>query len=129
MNCHVVFRAIDPHNPVSLSRRVHQKILREKLCFEGLILSDDLAMGALSLPLEERAHKALKAGADVALYCTGNLEDARIVCADLPALDSKSTARWEKAKSLCVTNDEPIDAEKLQGRFDRLMDIAVMLAA
>lgn len=129
MNCHVVFRGIDPHNPVSLSRKAHQEILREKIGFDGLIFSDDLAMGALSLPLEERAYMALEAGADVALYCTGNLENAQIACAGLPALNQKSAERWERAKALCVTKAVTVEAEKLQARFDRLMDIAVTLAA
>lgn len=84
MNCHVVFRALDPSNPVSLSRKVHEEIIRGEIGFKGVIFSDDLAMKALSLPLREVGAKALDAGADVVLYCSGVLEESREVCAKIP---------------------------------------------
>ncbi len=97
MNCHVVFRELDPQNPVSLSRRVHDKILRGKIGFKGLIFSDDLAMKALDLPLAERGKRALEAGADVVLYCPGVLEDSRAFCEPLPDMGGKALRKWAEA--------------------------------
>jgi len=101
MNCHVLFRALDPDYPVSLSRKVHAEILRGKIGFEGLIFSDDLAMKALNLPLRELGVKALAAGADVILYCPGVLADSREVCADLPPMTQAATDRLARARALC----------------------------
>lgn len=100
MNCHVVFRALDAESPVSLSRKVHMEILRGTLGFEGLILTDDLAMKALNLPLQALAVQALSAGADVALYCPGILAHAREVCASLPPLCEATAARLAKARAM-----------------------------
>ncbi len=98
MNCHVVFRSLDSENPVSLSRKVHEEILRGAIGFEGVIFSDDLAMKALNLPLRELGARALGAGADVVLYCPGVLEDSREVCEGLPLMGEASAQRWEKVR-------------------------------
>ena len=100
MNCHVVFRALDPDNPVSMSKKVHDEILRGAFGFEGLIFSDDLAMGALSGSPAERAQKALAAGADIVLYCTGKMPEMRAICADLPPITAAALARWEKTSKM-----------------------------
>lgn len=97
MNAHVVFKALDASAPVSLSPQIHDEILRGSLGFKGMILSDDLAMGALSIPLERRGRAALEAGADIAVYCTGRLEENESFCADLPAMKEETLPRWEKA--------------------------------
>lgn len=129
MNCHVVFRALDRENPVSLSRTVHQKVLRGVIGFEGLIFSDDLAMGAIKIPLEQRAEKALEAGADIVLFCTGNLEDTKQFCEAIPFMDEPTVHRWHHAQAKCAINDDAVDVPLLMARLDRLMDIAVTLAA
>lgn len=98
MNCHVVFRSLDSENPVSLSRKIHEEILRGVIGFEGVIFSDDLAMKALSLPLRELGARALEAGADVVLYCPGVLADSREVCEGLPPMAEASAQRWARAR-------------------------------
>ncbi|MCL2469140.1 MAG: beta-N-acetylhexosaminidase [Alphaproteobacteria bacterium] len=98
MNCHVVFNAIDDAAPVSLSKRAHDEIIRGALGFEGLLFSDDLAMGALKMPIEERGRLALEAGADVVLFCRGVLEESQAFCADLPEISDAASARWERAR-------------------------------
>lgn len=97
MTCHVVFRAIDPDRPVSLSARAHEEIIRGHIGFDGLLMSDDLAMGALSIPVEARARAALAAGSDLALYCSGVLEELQSFCADLPPISPKTLRRWDRA--------------------------------
>lgn len=99
MNAHVVYTALDADNPASLSKKIHEEIIRGKIGFNGLVFSDDLAMKALSLPLAESGVKALTAGADIVLYCPGILRDSQEVCAALPAMSDKALARWEKAKA------------------------------
>lgn len=72
MTAHIVFPAIDPNRPASLSP-LCMDWLRRETGYEGLILSDDLAMGALPATPEANARAALEAGADCVLYCPGDM--------------------------------------------------------
>ena len=70
MTAHIVYKALDPHLPATLSKTVINDWIRGWIGFEGLLLSDCLHMDALSGPLSKRAEQSLEAGCDVALYCT-----------------------------------------------------------
>jgi beta-N-acetylhexosaminidase len=72
MTAHIVYEAIDPDHPATLSKIVIRDVIRGKIGFLGTLLSDDLAMGALSGTPAERALAALAAGCDIALYCPGD---------------------------------------------------------
>jgi len=84
MTAHVVYDAFDPDLPATLSAKVIREVIRGRLQFEGVLLSDDLAMAALAGPPAGRALAALAAGCDIALYCAGVLEETAAV---LEALD------------------------------------------
>lgn len=90
MTAHVVYEAWDPERPATLSRRVITDVIRGMIGFRGILVTDDLAMGALSGPPGERAAASLDAGCDIALYCPGDpggnrdvLAASRVVSADL----------------------------------------------
>jgi len=72
MTAHVVYSALDPDQPATLSRSIVQGLLRQELRYEGVIVSDDLEMRAVSarLPVPEAAVAALRAGVDWLLVCT-----------------------------------------------------------
>ena len=71
MTAHVVYPALDPDRPASLSPIIMHDLLRQRLGFHGVIVSDDLEMGAIArtLPLEDACVRALAAGADMLLIC------------------------------------------------------------
>ena len=70
MTAHVCFPAWDERRPASLSRRITTHVLRQQLHYEGVIVTDDLGMKALNRwSMEERAHHAVTAGADLLLLC------------------------------------------------------------
>jgi beta-N-acetylhexosaminidase len=71
MTAHIVYEQWDAERPATISPIVIQKIIREMIGFKGQLMSDDLAMHALSGTPKERALAALAAGCDVALYCPG----------------------------------------------------------
>lgn len=73
MTAHIVYSAIDPHHPATQSSIVIQKVIREEIGFEGFLISDDLAMKALTGSFTERAQKSLRAGCDAVLHCSGNM--------------------------------------------------------
>lgn len=94
---HVIYTAMDPAYPASLSRRVISDIVRDRMGFEGFLLSDDISMGALSMygDLPERAKLTLEAGVDCALYCHGSLNEMKALAQDVPQLSAASLKRME----------------------------------
>jgi len=117
MNCHVVFKALDPDNPVSLSRKIHKEVIRGYIGFEGLVFSDDLAMKALSGPLPQLAARALEAGADVVLHCTGILPEMQAIAESLPEISEIGAKRAQKALERCkneqISTSEIADSRRL----------------
>jgi beta-N-acetylhexosaminidase len=99
MTAHVVFSAIDAGAPASVSRVVTQTIIREAIGFDGLLMSDDLSMKALSGSLRSRAEAVIRAGSDLALHCNGNLDEMREVVEGVPALEGKALVRLERART------------------------------
>ncbi len=78
---HLLFRALDPDRPAGFSEAVVREILREEIGFQGLLMSDDLSMGALSGfgTIAARVSAALAAGLDIALYCAGDMNEMSMI--------------------------------------------------
>src|SRR5262249_45498387 len=74
MTAHVVFSAIDPLAPATTSGTMVQEVIRGTIGFDGLLMSDDISMNALSGTLAERSRAALGAGCDLVLHCNGTLD-------------------------------------------------------
>jgi beta-N-acetylhexosaminidase len=79
MTCHVVYAAIDPDRPATTSPKVIAEIIRGEIGFDGVLVTDDLSMQALQGDLGDRTRRARAAGCDVALHCTGRLDEMREV--------------------------------------------------
>ena len=120
MTAHVVFDAIDPKRPATTSRKAI-RLMRDRLGFGGLIMTDDLSMKALSGSLTERAAAALKAGCDVVLHCNGDLAEMRQVAEGVGRLKGAAKRRAEAAMARIVLDPEPLDEAMARERFDRLM--------
>jgi beta-N-acetylhexosaminidase len=99
MTAHVVFTAIDPERPATLSPAVVRTI-RERIGFDGALMTDDLSMGALSGSHGERARAALAAGCDLVLHCNGLREEMEGVLVEVPRLAGRSLARVARAEAL-----------------------------
>lgn len=88
MTAHIVYTAWDAENPATQSPFVIREIIRGRIGFDGLLLSDDLDMEALSGSVPERAARAIAAGCDVALNCWAKMDDMigiAKLCPDMPA--------------------------------------------
>src|SRR5947199_268926 len=81
MTAHVVFSAIDPLAPATTSGTMVREVIRGTIGFDGLLMSDDISMKALSGTLAERSRAALAAGCDIVLHCNGKLDEMREVAA------------------------------------------------
>jgi len=97
MTAHVLYTALDPDRPATLSPRVIGEVVRGLIGFDGLLVSDDLSMGALAGPLAERASAAVAAGCDLALHCTGDLAEMAAVAAAVPILSAAGRRRLARA--------------------------------
>ena len=121
MTAHVVYTAIDPDNPSTTSARVISQIIRGEIGFDGLLMSDDVSMNALSGDFGARAQAILAAGCDLVLHCNGVMDEMRAVAQRTPDLQGKGLARAAKALAACPAGDE---AEETMARaeFERFFE-------
>ena len=120
MTAHVVFTAIDPKRPATVSKKA-VRLMRQGLGFGGLILTDDLSMQALSGTLAERATGALKAGCDIALHCNGDLTEMTQIAGVVGALKGQAKRRADAALGRIVREVESLDETAARARFAALL--------
>ena len=97
MTAHVLYPALDPGHPATLSRTIIQEIIRGEIGFAGALLSDDLSMGALAGSLGDRAAAARAAGCDLALHCNGDFAEMIEVLEAAGPLEGAGARRAEAA--------------------------------
>ena len=106
MTAHVVYEAIDAQRPATTSPKVIRDVIRGEIGFDGLLMSDDLSMQALSGSLDHRAKASLFAGCDVVLHCNGNLAEMREIATELKPLEDIHLKRAEAALAHLSTPEE-----------------------
>jgi len=121
LTAHIVYAAWDPTLAATLSPAVVQGIIRRRLGFGGVLVTDDLAMQALSGTPAARATAALAAGCDIALYCAGDLAPTAELLPTVPALTPAAAARLAAARALAAHRRRPLDARALAAEHDRLL--------
>jgi beta-N-acetylhexosaminidase len=124
MTAHVCYTAWDRDHPATLSPFVIGEIIRERIGFSGLLLSDDLDMKALPGSVPERAEKAVAAGCDVALNCWAKLDDMEAIAARLPAMSEETAKRLDRALAGSRQNAASEDQAQLAARRDALLALA-----
>ncbi len=100
MTAHIVYQEIDPDNPATTSARVIGDIIRGEIGFDGLLMSDDVSMKALSGDFSQKARAILAAGCDVVLHCNGVMDEMAAVAAATPALAGRALERARRALDL-----------------------------
>jgi beta-N-acetylhexosaminidase len=123
MSAHVVFKDIDPVHPASTSRTVIQHIIRGEIGFDGLLMSDDLSMQALTGPMRQRAEAVIAAGSDLALHCNGNLTEMRDAAAGSPSLEGRARERFDAAIKITKAT-QPFDSAAAEGQLAKVLAIA-----
>jgi len=98
MTGHVLYRAIDPRRPASTSPTVIEQVIRKQIGFDGLLISDDIGMQALGGGMASRVAAVLVAGCDVALHCSGKLDEMREAVAAAVAMTPAAVKRWLRAR-------------------------------
>ncbi len=123
MTAHVVFEAIDPSAPATTSRKVFRRIIRGELRYDGLVMTDDLSMKALSGDFAERASAAYAAGCDMILHCNGVMDEMARVAEAARLLAGAAGRRAKAALARIAHEPEPLDRGAVAD------DIARILAA
>ncbi len=99
MTAHALFAGLDADKPATLSRTIVQDIIRERIGFGGILVTDDLSMEALEGPLAGRVEAALRAGCDIALHCNGRLDEMRGIAVVAPTLPSHTLGKIAAAEA------------------------------
>ena len=121
MTAHVVYEALDPTRPATLSPEVIGTVIRSRIGFGGVLVSDDLAMGALSGAPGVLAAQAIDAGCDLALHCTGRIEDSRAVLDAVPDCRPATLDRLAAARRLARVSRVPLDRASLDAELPALL--------
>jgi beta-N-acetylhexosaminidase len=120
MTAHVVFTAYDAVAPATTSVTMVGQVIRGSIGFEGLLMSDDLSMGALSGSLAERTRAAIAAGCDIVLHCNGRMEEMLAVAAEAPRLAGPARRRATAALD-ARTKPRAIDLGVARASFAALL--------
>ncbi len=120
MTAHVVFSAIDPVAPATTSVTIVRQVIRGFIGFQGLLMSDDVSMNALSGTIAERSRAALAAGCDVVLHCNGKMDEMAAVAGETPPL-SGDAARRADAALAARTAPEEFDTEAARKIFAQMV--------
>ena len=125
MTAHIRYISSDMENPATLSAAIIGGVIRAPsvrgpdgvlgggIGFDGVLVSDDLAMHALTGPAGERAARAIAAGCDVALHCSGVLEETRDVLDSVPAVSGAAERRLAAARALAASSRRVLDPDAL----------------
>jgi len=121
MTGHLVYQAIDPDNPATMSSMVIAEVIRGALGFDGVLVTDDLSMAALSGDYGARASKSLAAGCDLVLHGNGKAEEMTA------AMDGVGPLSPDAARRLAAADARPqvpedLDTAALTARLDRMLD-------
>jgi beta-N-acetylhexosaminidase len=119
MTAHVVYDVLDPDRPATLSPRMI-RLIREEIGFGGLLMTDDLSMGALPGPVGARAARARAAGCDLILHCNGDRGEVEDVLSEAGRMDDDALARGEAALAL-RDRVEPLDMEAAEAELADLL--------
>jgi len=115
MTAHVVFSALDPVQPATTSATIIGQVIRGAIGFQGLLMSDDVSMNALSGSIAERTRAVFSAGCDLVLHCNGRLDEMREVAAETPELSGRALERAERA---LASRKAPLPFDRIQGRAE-----------
>ncbi|SNS19393.1 beta-N-acetylhexosaminidase [Sphingomonas laterariae] len=124
MTAHVVYTAWDADECASLSPRVIGDIIRGRIGFDNLLMSDDLGMHALSGDFGERAAGVLRAGCDIALHCSGDMTEMQAVAGAVGPIGGEAKARLDRAMATVAGRAPGIDFAELVAKRDALLGYA-----
>ncbi|EAQ34587.1 glycoside hydrolase, family 3 [Nitrobacter sp. Nb-311A] len=119
MTAHVVFSAIDATQPATTSATIIEQVIRGSIGFQGLLMSDDVSMNALTGTIAQRTRAIVAAGCDIVLHCNGRLDEMREVASETPELSGSALDRANRALA-ARKPPQPFDRGAAQAELDAL---------
>lgn len=128
MTGHLLFPVWDAENPATLSSTIIRDIIRGEIGFDGLLLTDDIDMQALTGTIPERSARAHKAGCDIVLNCWAKMDDMEGICDVLPEMSGETTQRLTRALENSAIADDMADQQsELLAKRDALLSLVEQL--
>jgi len=121
MTAHIVYADIDDSAPATQSAGLIGDVIRGEIGFDGLLMTDDLSMKALSGTFRERGERSLKAGCDMLLHCNGEMAEMVAVAEGAARLDGKRQDRALAAEA-ARERIEDFDPDDAESRLNELLD-------
>lgn len=121
MTAHVTYTQIDADNPATTSKAVIEDVIRGEIGFNGLLVSDDVSMKALSGSIEERAAASIEAGCDIALHCNGNMKEMQKIATVVGPMTWDASERFERAERMREMSPPAFDMARADGRLNDLL--------
>ena len=128
MTAHVTYSAVDAIEPASVSRRVTDEIIRGRIGFHGLLMSDDISMQALTGSIADRARKVIDAGSDVILHCNGTMHEMEAAAAAAPLLADEALVRYRRCLGIARQAPGPVEESAAVAAM-RLVERAISTGA
>jgi beta-N-acetylhexosaminidase len=111
----------DAERPASQSPFIIQEIIRQRIGFDGFLMSDDIGMEALAGDHGQRAAICVSAGCDVALHCDGKLENMLLVADAVGEISAAGASRLARAMAMRFTPDDEMDFAEAVSKRDALL--------
>lgn len=121
MTAHLLYQRYDSERAGTLSPAVIAGVIRKRIGFEGVLMSDDLAMRALEGAPGDLAEAAIAAGCDLALHCTGALADSEAVLRAVPDVRGQTLLRMQAARARVARSRVALDGDRLQAERESLL--------
>ncbi len=123
MSAHLVFNAVDRERPATTSPKVIEEIIRGRIGFDGLLMSDDSSMNALNGTLGQRAANIVAGGCDIVLHCNGVMGEMLEVVKEVPVLSGRSLERVRAVEAGFPAADASDEAE-LRAEFNAMWAVS-----
>jgi beta-N-acetylhexosaminidase len=124
MTSHIVFEAWDPDRPATLSPIVIEDVIRKRIGFDGLLMTDDIDMKALSGTAGDKAAGAIAAGCDLVLDCWGRMDEMEDIAARLDDIAEQSRSRLDRAMATIAGAVPQGEMAQLIAKRDALLALA-----
>jgi len=124
MTAHVVYTAWDADRPASMSPTVIHDIIRGRIGFDGWLMSDDIGMEALKGDFGSRAAGVVAAGCDVALHCSGKMDEMVAIARAVPAMSAEGEARLARAMAATMFDPDGPNFAQSAATRDTLLALA-----
>jgi beta-N-acetylhexosaminidase len=120
MTAHIIYEDIDSENEATFSKKIISEVIRKDIGFEGLLMSDDLGMNALSFDYATRAQKTFDAGVDLGLHCSGIIEEMREIASVTPPMTNENYNKLNKYLALTNTTID-FEKDRAEAEYNKLV--------